>query len=163
VRKLRRNKNYFHGAALPWQATFGVDLEARERDIIPRYGRILMKRVSTVVLCLFNCIAFAQNPTIPASEAAKHLGEQGTVCGLIASKHTVENSKGKPTFVDLDHSFPSQTFTVVIWESDKAKVGDFPASGSVCVTGAITAYKGVPQIVLHDAKSWSVVPKAAAQ
>jgi len=145
------------------QATFCVALVARERDIIPGYGRIQMKRVSVVVFCLFSSFAFAQTPTIPASEAAKHVGEQGTVCGLIASKHTVENGKGKPTFVDLDHSFPSQTFTVVIWESDKAKVGDFPASGSVCVTGAITAYKGVPQIVLHDAKSWSVAPKAAAQ
>jgi hypothetical protein len=118
-----------------------------------------MARTPLIALCLFTSVAFSQTSTIPASEAAKHVGERGTVCGLIATKHTVENAKGKPTFVDLDHPFPGQTFTVVIWDSDKAKVGEFPASGNVCVTGAITLYKGVPQIVLHDAESWSTTPK----
>ena len=122
-----------------------------------------MTRMSLIGLCFCASVAIAQAPTIPASEAAKHVGEQGTVCGLIASKHTAENAKGKPTFVDLDHTYPSQTFTVVIWETDKAKVGDFPTSGNVCVTGAIALYRGVPQIVLHDAKSWMAAPKPPAQ
>jgi hypothetical protein len=39
---------------------------------------------------------------IPATEAAKHIGENATVCGTIASEHTATSSKGTPTFINLD-------------------------------------------------------------
>ena len=65
-----------------------------------------------------------------------------TVCGQVVSKHTADNANGKPTFVDLDHAFPNQNFTVVIWDRDKIKVGDLPSSGDVYVTGIITRYCG---------------------
>jgi len=112
-----------------------------------------------IALCLLVSIAAAKAQSIPASEASKHVGEQMTVCGQVVSKHTADNANGKPTFVDLDHAFPNQTFTVLIWDRDKSKVGDLPSSGNVCVTGTITQYKGVSEIVLHDAKVWRVSAK----
>lgn len=114
-----------------------------------------MLRSSLIVLSLVASATTAIAQTIPAAEASKHVGEQATVCGNIAGKHTADKAKGKPTFVDIDGAFPHQTFTVVIWDDDKGKVGDFPASGNVCVSGKIAVYKDVPQIVLHDAKSWT--------
>jgi DNA/RNA endonuclease YhcR with UshA esterase domain len=122
-----------------------------------------MRRLLSSVLCLLISTGFLQAQTIPASEASKHIGEQATVCGQIVSKHTAESVSGKPTFVDLDHAFPHQSFTLVIWENDKSKVGELPSTGTVCVTGKITEYKGTPQIVLHDSKDWSLSPKPAGQ
>jgi hypothetical protein len=122
-----------------------------------------MLRPSLIALCLMAPAAIAFAQTLSTAEALKHVGEQATVCGLIAGKHTAENAKGKPTFVDIDGAFPHQTFTVVIWEDSKSKVGEFPSSGNVCVTGKIAIYKEVPQIVLHDAKDWHTQPASAAK
>jgi hypothetical protein len=93
-------------------------------------------------------------PVIKGTEAADHVGQLATVCGPIVSKKTSEASNGKPTFVNLDNAFPNPTFTIVYWANDSAAVGDFPDSGRVCVTGTIATYRGTPQIVIHDAKSW---------
>jgi hypothetical protein len=91
---------------------------------------------------------------IPSIEASEHIGQRATVCGVVVSKNTAEQSNGKPTFVNLDRSFPQQTFTIVIWGKDSPAVGDFPAAGRVCVTGTIDTYRGNPQIAIHDAQSW---------
>lgn len=96
--------------------------------------------------------------TISATEAAKHVGERETVCGTIASEHTATSSRGTPTFINLDKSYPNQVFTLLIWGDDRANVGQLPRSGRVCATGTITEYRGSPEIVIRDAKSW-YVPK----
>jgi hypothetical protein len=93
-------------------------------------------------------------PIMQSSEASEHIGQRATVCGVVVSKNTAEQSNGKPTFVNLDRSFPQQTFTIVIWGKDSPAVGDFPAAGKVCVTGTIDTYRGNPQIAVHDAQSW---------
>ena len=96
--------------------------------------------------------------TISAAEASQHVGQHATVCGEIAGEHTATNSRGTPTFINLDKPYPRQVFTVLIWGDDKAAVGNFPESGKVCATGTITEYRGTPEIVIHDGKSW-YVPK----
>lgn len=92
------------------------------------------------------------------SEAAKHVGERETVCGTIESEHTATSSRGTPTFINLDKPYPNQIFTVLIWGDDRGNVGQLPQNGRVCATGTITEYKGSPEIVVRDAKSW-YVPK----
>ena len=114
-----------------------------------------MLRSSLTALCLVASATAILAQTLPTAEASKHVGEQATVCGTISGKHTADKAKGKPTFVDIDGAYPHQAFTVVIWDDDKTRVGDFPSSGNVCVSGRIAVYKEVPQIVLHDAKSWT--------
>jgi len=96
--------------------------------------------------------------TITTSEAAKHVGERETVCGAIAGVHTAANSRGTPTFINLDRAYPNQVFTLLIWGDDRAKVGRVPESGKICATGLIAQYRGSPEIVLRDAHSW-YVPK----
>lgn len=117
-----------------------------------------LKRAFLLAFLLTPVLSRAQN--IPASEAAKHLGEQGTVCGKIAEVHATTGSRGAPTFVDFGKPYPNQAFTALIWQSDKAKVGDVPSDGELCVKGTIADYRGRPEIVLHDKADWSVPGKA---
>lgn len=98
----------------------------------------------------------ASAQTLSTTDAAKHVGERATVCGTIASEHTAYNSRGTPTFVNLDKPYPNQVFTVLIWGDERARVGKIPASGTLCASGTITEYKGSPEIVLHDSQSWYV-------
>jgi polysaccharide export outer membrane protein len=93
------------------------------------------------------------SPTIPASHAAAHLNEVATVCGAITGKHTVA---GVGTLMDLDGSSPRPTFRIILWESDKSRVGNLPSAGNICVTGVIGQAQGVPQIVLSDATNWAL-------
>lgn len=109
-----------------------------------------MLRLLLTALYVATSVSATQAQTIATSDASKHVGEQVIVCGVIAGKHTAESAKGKPTFVDIDGSYPHQVFTVVIWNHARAKVGDFPSSGRVCVSVKIAEYKATPQIVLHD-------------
>ena len=101
----------------------------------------------------------ANAATITAADAKNHIGEQATVCGLVANKRVASQSQGTPTFVDLDKPYPNQSLTVLVWERDKGNVGLLPGSGQLCVTGQIVQYRGKAEIVLHSAASW-YVPKA---
>lgn len=112
----------------------------------------LVKKAALFGLLLSSTIATSQ--IIPASDASKHINEQGTVCGTVAEKYTATASAGVPTFVDFEKPYPNETFTAVIWQRDKAKIGIVPASGVVCVTGLITEYHGRPEIVLHSSSDW---------
>jgi hypothetical protein len=109
-----------------------------------------------LALLVFQTISLAQ--AIPASEGAKHVGERETVCGTIAGKHIATSSRGTPTFINLDRAYPNQVFTLLIWGSDRRLVGEVPDTGKICATGVIAEYRGSPEIVLKDAKSW-YVPK----
>jgi hypothetical protein len=52
--------------------------------------------------------------SLSAAEAKKHIGENATVCGLVVSAHFAANSRGEPTFLNLDEPYPNQIFTIVI-------------------------------------------------
>ena len=108
----------------------------------------------TLTLGLACTGALAQE--IPAAEAAKHIGENATVCGTIAGEHTATSSKGTPTFINLDRPYPNQVFTLLVWGDDRDHVGKIPETGKICGVGVITEYRGSPEIVLRDAKSWYV-------
>ena len=114
----------------------------------------MRRTLKTAILALSLSLSSLFAQTITTSEAAKHINEQATVCGTIASEHTASNSRGTPTFINLDKPYPHQVFTLLIWGDDRANVGQMPKSGRVCVTGRITEYRGSPEIVIRDAKSW---------
>jgi hypothetical protein len=62
-----------------------------------------MKRAIAVVL-LCSALRSAQS-SISASEAKNHVGENGTVCGQVASAHYAMKSRGRPTFLNLDRAY----------------------------------------------------------
>jgi micrococcal nuclease len=91
---------------------------------------------------------------IPAAQTQAHIGETNTVCGLVAGGRFLESSKGKPTFLNFDRPFPDHTFSVVIFESGRAKFKSPPEvlfdHKTVCVTGRIVDFKGKPEIVVEE-------------
>jgi endonuclease G len=87
---------------------------------------------------------------IPASQAGQHIGENATVCGLVASSRYLSSSRSKPTFLNLGKPYPNEEFTVVIWLEDRPKFGhpeDTYLHKNICVSGEITSYRGTPQII----------------
>lgn len=86
---------------------------------------------------------------LTAAEAKNHIGEEATVCGVVASTRYAASSGGQPTFLNLGKPYPNQIFTVVIWGRNRAKFGtpelDYKDK-RICVTGTIDEYRGVPQI-----------------
>jgi DNA/RNA endonuclease YhcR with UshA esterase domain len=103
-------------------------------------------------------IALAQK-RLSAAEAKEHFGENATVCGEVVSTRYAASTKGQPTFLNLDKPYPNQVFTVVIWGDNRSKFGkpeDDYKGKRICVSGKITAYAGLPEIVADDPKQITV-------
>jgi hypothetical protein len=87
-----------------------------------RKTRVLLR----LVLAL-TALACAADKTLTAGEAKDHVGENATVCGVVASTHYAGNSRGTPTFVNLDKPYPNQLFAILIWGEDLAKLNPKPS------------------------------------
>jgi DNA/RNA endonuclease YhcR with UshA esterase domain len=112
-----------------------------------RLAGLMVSLTATAILL------FAQSGHLTTSEAKNHIGERATVCGNVASTHYAARSKGSPTFLNLDQPYPKEVFTILIWGSDRSKFGDPEtryANKTVCVTGLIKDYRGVPEIVAEQ-------------
>ncbi len=87
-------------------------------------------------------------------DAHKYIGMEKTVCGTVASATYALQTKGRPTFLNLDQPYPRQIFTVVIWGSDRNKFKDPPEAffkgKRICVTGIIKDYRGKPEIIVRS-------------
>ena len=98
-------------------------------------------------------MASAQTARISTREAKNHVGEKATVCGKVVGIHFVSSGKGQPTFVHFDQQYPDQIFTLVIWGNDRPKFGrpeELYRDKDLCVTGKITSFLGVPEIVASN-------------
>lgn len=95
-------------------------------------------------------VCLAVSTVLTADQARNHIGETAIVCGVVASTHFAGQSRGTPTFVNLDKPYPNQVFTILIWGEDLSKFSPRPATWEgkrVCATGNISSYRGVPEIV----------------
>jgi hypothetical protein len=105
-----------------------------------------------LAVVLLAVTALAQK-SLTATEAKDHIGEQATVCGKVVSTRFAESSRGSPTFLNFDQPYPSQVFTLVIWGNDRPKFGE-PETAyrgkRICVTGKISAFKGVPEVLASE-------------
>jgi hypothetical protein len=109
------------------------------------------------VFMLFVCQAFAADP-ITAADAIKHIGEQQTVCGTVASTNYAPDKL--KTYLNIDKPFPDQVFTAVIEgqvnhdafkeQGTPDKVKDYYASKSICVSGTVILYKEKAQIMVTN-------------
>jgi DNA/RNA endonuclease YhcR with UshA esterase domain len=119
-------------------------------------GGAMPQRVTVLATLAFVLLAILSamgQKALTATEAKDHMGEQSTVCGKVVSTMFAEKSRGSPTFLNFDKPYPDQIFTLVIWGSDRSKFGDPETTyrgKRVCVTGKISAYKGVPEVVANE-------------
>jgi hypothetical protein len=93
----------------------------------------------TLLLALFLCAAqTVRADDVPASEASSHVGEAATVCGKVTGVHYAANSKGKPTFINFDKPYPSQDFTIMIWDDERAAFGSLEPAVRETLCGFMT-------------------------
>ncbi len=99
---------------------------------------------------------------ITAAEAAQHLDQEATVCGLVAGAKYAESSRGKPTFLDFEKPYPGELFRVVIWGADRDRFPEPPertyAHQRVCVTGKIKQFHQTPEIVVRERGQLAIQP-----
>jgi hypothetical protein len=91
--------------------------------------------------------------TLTPDEAANHLGQKATVCGVVAATKFDAHLDGQPTFLDFGRPYPDEVFAAVIFGADRAKFGTPEATlqgKRVCVSGSISVYQNKPAIVLND-------------
>ena len=117
--------------------------------MIPSKLKSILILVFAVVLTALG----AAQTSISAAEAKDHIGQKATVCGDVASSHYAARTRGNPTFLNIDKPYPNQIFTVLIWGSDRSKFGNPEGDyrdKRICVSGKISEYKGVPEIVAYE-------------
>jgi hypothetical protein len=112
-----------------------------------------MKKLSIVLLITFaSAAAFAQT-TIAVKDAAKHIGENVTICDKIYGGKFL-NGAGL-TLLDMGGAHPNEVLTLLIKGDDRKKFKDAPEDAfkgkSVCVTGTLVDYKGKPEIIITEA------------
>lgn len=123
-----------------------------------RMGRMPCWVIGALVLGFSAC---AQSPeVITAEDAAKYIGQEKTVCGVITSAKYAEASSGQPTFLNLDRPYPNQVFSAAIWGRDRHRFPRPPEAAfdgqSICVSGYIGTYDDRPQIFVTDPSSITV-------
>jgi hypothetical protein len=118
--------------------------------------------VSTILLAGPARAADTASARITAAEAAQHLNQEATVCGLVAGAKYADSARGKPTFLDFEKPYPGELFRVVIWGSDRERFPEPPertyGHQRVCVSGKIKLYRQTPEIVVRDRGQLAIQP-----
>lgn len=95
-------------------------------------------------------------------QASAHIGELATITGPTISIVYAPDSRGKPTFLNIGKDYPDpDRFTVVIWGYDRDNFPFAPEveydNKSICVTGLLETYEGIPQIVAETPSDIGIV------
>lgn len=125
--------------------------------------RIFINAFLSILCLLFFCLAsIAQEQSIKPSDAQRYIGEEKTVCGIVASATYARRSKGQPTFLNLDQPYPNQIFTVLIWGSDRQNFQNPPETiyrgKNICVSGIIKIFREKPEIIVHNPSQIIIKP-----
>lgn len=124
-----------------------------------------MKKLLLTLGASFTCIIlFAQN--IKPEEAAKHIGENVTVCGKIYGGKFLDRSDKQITLLNMGAAYPNSLVTVRI-EGDARKKFEFKPeefylNKEVCVTGLITDFKGKAEMQVTETTQIKVAEVKAA-
>jgi hypothetical protein len=104
---------------------------------------------SSRLLAVLSVVGLWASATAAASlnpeDAAGHIGETATVCGVVASAKYEAEAKSQPTLLDLGKSYPIAVFTAVVYGDHRQKLGTAETSlrgKRICVTGKISDYHG---------------------
>ena len=107
-------------------------------------------------------VAVACPGALPWDQAIQNVGERATVQGPVVGTRYASGSRGQPTFLNVGKDFPDRDrFTVLIWGDTR---GNFPfppeveyANHTICVTGLIETFEGVPQIIADTPSDIEIV------
>jgi len=88
---------------------------------------------------------------ISCAEAQAFVGQRRCLCGPVVRANNAANSRGAPTFLDLDEKYPSpRRCEILIWGNNRANFPEPPETAyrgkRVCVTGVLVSYNGILEI-----------------
>jgi len=110
-----------------------------------------MKKITAILFSIFIVVSVTAQTNIKLEDVSKHIGDSVTVCGKVADMRYFENSKNKPTLINMGARHPNSLLTLVIWEDARAlfttKVEDLTGK-EICITGRIILYKEKPEIII---------------
>ncbi len=95
-------------------------------------------------------------------DAINYIGTYGTVIGPVVAAYWAEESRGKPTFLNIGAPYPDPgRFTVLMWIDARWKF-DFPPEevylgSTICVTGTIELYEGSAEMII-EGPEWIWIP-----
>jgi len=119
-----------------------------------------MKKITLALFIAFAAITASAQTTINAKEAAKHIGEEVTICDKIFSGKFLSNSN--LTLLDVGGSHPNEVLSLVIKGDDRKKFSTAPEDKfkgkQVCITGKLIDYKGKPEIMITDTAQIRIGP-----
>jgi len=110
--------------------------------------------ISALILGAASGLAASAAPalaqTIAAADAKAHVGQTVTIEGPVGNVYTARSGM---TFIDIGGRYPDNAFAAVIFADDTAKFPNVKAlDGKVVdVTGAVSLYRGKPEIILKSA------------
>ena len=89
------------------------------------------------------------------NDASEYLGEERTVCGPVVGTHFADNSRGRPTFLNIGEDYPSpDRFVVLIWgeyrDNFSRKPEKFYEGKTICAEGEIQEYEGIFEIEVRS-------------
>ena len=95
-------------------------------------------------------------------QAYENVGERATVQGPVVGTRYASGSSGQPTFLNVGKPFPdNDRFTVVIWGDTRDNFPFAPEveydNKTICVTGLIETFEGVPQIIADTSSDIEIV------
>jgi hypothetical protein len=61
--------------------------------------------------------------SLTPEDAANHIGQNATICGVVALTNFGADTRFWPTALDFGKPYPDQVFTAVIYGADRAKFG----------------------------------------
>ncbi|MEO6540843.1 MAG: hypothetical protein ABIN74_07645, partial [Ferruginibacter sp.] len=67
-----------------------------------------MKQFLFTALAFFSISIATAQTTIKLDEVSQHIGDSVTVCGKVTDMRYFENSKNKPTFLNMGARYPNQ-------------------------------------------------------
>ncbi|MBM4383208.1 MAG: DNA-binding protein [Deltaproteobacteria bacterium] len=124
--------------------------------------RALGRRTAALTIAVLLAAALASAKELTPAQAAAHVGEAATVCGVVSDASYRPDVRGEPTFLNFGGAYPNHAFTAVVWGKHRAKFTPPPESHegkTICVSGRISSYRGKPQIVVDTPHQLSA-PKA---
>lgn len=120
-----------------------------------------MKKITLALFIAFAAFAAKAQTTISAKDAAKHIGEEVTICDKIFSGKFLSNAS--LTLLDVGGSHPSEILSLVIKGDDRKKFSTAPEDKfkgkQVCITGKLVDYKGKPEIMITDTTQIKIDPR----
>jgi len=121
---------------------------------------VVIVAVLVLVLGIVSCTSPSPAPALPSgaiswTEAKYHIGDVTTVCGPVVDAQWAIDSPNQPTILSIGNESPDPDRLTVTISIDNR--GNFPQAPeeyypgkTVCVTGLIYPYKGIPQMSIKD-------------